>query len=284
MITYDKGLPSLPDEIISEIFNLLDLEALKSCSLTGRVLSRSAKPFLHRTLCLTYRSRDPTKPRAPGIWNELEGLPTLGERGLLQHTRHISIVLPKDFARGLDTHIQHLHTLTNLRSLKVHWLDTPSFIPKMGVHFKAFLGSLESLELVFPTGDHKQILYFVCQFRNLRDLKINSARPYPNSVHNSGPHFHIEASPPLDGTLDLQWGVGPESDPMGPQPFFSDLVALPSGLKFRSLKLSGYTSDNLQLLVDACAPTLECMKFTGTWSGALFLHTADNFLCSPLFV
>ena len=67
MITYDKGSPSLPGDIIYEIFSLLDMDTLKSCSLTGKALSYSAKPFLHRTLHLTARSgvlQTPTFPVA----------------------------------------------------------------------------------------------------------------------------------------------------------------------------------------------------------------------------
>ena len=52
MIVYDKGLPSLPDDIIHDIFSLLDAKALKSCSLTGKALSYSAKPFLENCTSL----------------------------------------------------------------------------------------------------------------------------------------------------------------------------------------------------------------------------------------
>ena len=274
MITYDKGLPSLPDDIICEIFSLLDVGALKSCSLTGKALSCSAKQFLHRKLHLIHRSGMPTKPRVPGRWNQLEGLPTLGERGLLRHTRHLSIILPYVplFAHDLDPYIQHLHTLTNLMSFKARDLDTPSFIPKMEEYFGAFSGNLQSLKLKSPAGDHEQILYFVCQFPNLRDLKITRFRPYLNPTHNGGHHFNIKTSPHLNGTLQY---VGLESDPMGAHPFLSDLVTLPSGLKFRAIKLSGCTRDDLQLLVDACASTLECVEFTAGGLGVLFLRRGE---------
>jgi len=91
MITYDKGLPSLPYDIVCDIFGFLDTETLKSCSLTGKALSLSAKPFIHRTLYLTYGA--PVLPEFSGCWNEFKGLPILGERGLLQHIRHLSIFL-----------------------------------------------------------------------------------------------------------------------------------------------------------------------------------------------
>jgi len=135
LITYDKGFPGLPDDIICEIFTLLDTEALKSCSLTCRALSFSAKPFVHRTLRLAPRSD------VPGGWNGFEGLPILAERGLLQHTRHLSILLRffPLFADQLQPNIQHLRTLTNLKSLKARWLDIPSFIPKVEECFGAFL-------------------------------------------------------------------------------------------------------------------------------------------------
>ena len=281
MITYDKGLPSLPDDITFEIFNLLDMDALKSCSLAGKALSCSTKPFIHRTLYLTPRSGVPTGPKVPGPWNEFMGLPALDERGLLQHTRHLSMSLPRNplFAHDLQPHIQHLCTITNLRSLKTRWLDVPSFIPNMEEYFGTFLGSLQSLEMDSPRGDHKQILYFVCHFPNLRDLKINGLQDYSHSMRSGGPHFDIKTSPPLDGTLDLQLGMDPKpilSDLKGPQLFLRNIVPLPSGLKFRTLKLSGCFGNAVQPLVDACAPTLECMEFTVEWSSALFLHRAER--------
>ena len=271
MIMYDKGLPSLPDDIIYEIFTLLDTRALKSCSLTGKALSHSTKPFLHRILSLTPRYWGPAKSNIPGYWNELEGLPTLGERGLLKYTRHILVFLPYCTllsAHMLQPHIRHLHALTNLRSLEVRWLDAPSFMPRMEKYFGAFLESLESLELVFPRGDHKQILFFICQFRNLRDLTINTVQGYSHSRHDGGPHFDIELSPPLDGILDLRLDAdtGPEIDLMSAQSILCSLATLSSGLKFRTLKLSK-PRHGLQVLVDACAPTLECMEFTGVWAG-----------------
>jgi len=269
---YDKGLPSLPDDIICEIFTLLDMETLKSCSLTGKALSYSTKPFLHRTLYLT---PGPRKPIFPGHWNEFEGLRVLGERGLLQHTRRIFISLPPYtvFVHYLEPYIQQLRTLTNLRSLKACWLDIPSFIPKMEEYFGAFLGSLQSLGLESPRGDAKQILYFVSQFRDLQDLKINNFQFYFRSLHDDGPNFEIKTSPPLNGTLDLNLvNTGSTSfDPKGGQLILSDLLTLPSGLKFRTVKLSGCVGNNLQPLVDACGPTLECMEFTVRCDGTLFI-------------
>ena len=281
MVTYDKGLTSLPEDIISEVFDLLDVEALKSCSLTGKALFYLAKPFIHRTLHLTPWSGYPSKSSASGRRNELEGLLILGGRGLLQHTRYIMVDSGSLLvARDLDPHVQHLHTITNLKSLKVHSLDTPSFNPKMEEYFGAFLGTLQSLDLVFPTGDKEQILYFICQFRNLRDLKIDSI-PYRNgSICNGSPRFNIKTSPPLDGTLDLRFYVrNLESDSSHAQLILDNLVALPSGLKFRTLKLRWCTTHNLQPLIDACASTLECIEFTGKQFGASSPHGE-----CPLFI
>ena len=270
MITYDKGLPSLPDDILNEVFNLLDVEALKSCSLTGKALSYLAKPFIHRTLHLTPWSEGPT----PGRRDEFEGLPTLGERGFLQHIRRISILPQGPFhARNLDPHIRHLRTLTNLKSLVAHSLDTPSFNPKMEEYFGAFLGTLQSLDLIFPTGDMEQVLYFICQFRNLRDLKFSSVPDRTGSMGNHVPHFDIKISPPLDGTLDLLCYVRSyESHQKDSQLVLDSLVALPSGLKFRTLKLTMGAGENLQPLFDVCAQTLEYVEFTGGRFGVSLLH------------
>jgi len=288
MITYDKGLPGLPDDILCEIFGLLDMEALKICSLTGKALSCSVKPFVHRTLYLTPRSKviTFTKPKTPGPWNELKGLTALSERGLLQHTRHVSISLPRNplFVHDLEPYVQQLRAITNLRSLKTRWLDVPSFIPKMEEYFGTFLGTLQSLELESPRGDHEQILYFACRFSNLRDLKVNGLQDYSHSIRNGGPHFETKTFPPLNGTLDLQLNMNPGSgwsDLKGPQLFLGNLVALPSGLKFRTLKLSGCTGNNLRLLVDACAPALECMELTSEWFGWLFFSWDECYLFTP---
>ena len=272
-ITYDKGLPSLPDDIICEIFSLLDTGALKSCSLTGKVMSCSAKPFLHRTLHLTHRDQ-PEVPKGPYTLcrrGEFRGLSALGERDLLQHVRYILITLPRNplFPRDLQPYTQQLRTLANLTSLKTRWLDIPSFISRMEEFFGGFLESLQSLDLEFPRGDDNQILYFVCQFQNLRDLRINGVQPYAHSMRNGGPHFDIRTSPPLSGTLDLQLNTGGDK---GAQLVLSSLLTLPSGLKFRSLKLSGCTGKDPQLLIDACAPALECMDFAGQWYSRSFLR------------
>jgi len=284
MITYDEGLPSLPDDIINEIFSLLNMEALKSCSLTGKALASSAKPFIHRTLYITSRSGDSLSFNIPGRWNKYKELPALGKRGLLQHTRHLSIAFPHDpvFAHDLRLHTRHLHTLTILRSFKTRWLDIPSFIPKMEECFGAFLGTLRSLELESPRGDHEQILYFICQFPNLRDLRIDGVQGHPSPTRNGGPHFDTKTSPPPDGTLDLQFGMEllHEDGSKGAQLLFANLVTLPSGLGFRLTKLPGCIGYNFRLLVDACAPTLERMEITGRRFGAPFLHGGGTFFTS----
>ena len=270
-ITYDKGLPGLPDDVIYEIFSLLDMEGLKSCSLTGQVLSRSVKPLIHRTLHLIPH-RVPSEPNTPGNWNEFKGLPILGRRGLLPHTRHLSIFLGRNplFLHDLQPHIQHFRTLTNLRSFKTRWLDIPSFLPKMEEYFGPFLESLQSLELEHPRGDYKQILYFVCQFKNLRDLRIKGTQDHVHSMRNGGPHFDIKTTPPLDGILDLELYTGKDR---GSQLVLAGLAALP--LRPRTLKLLGCTGANCQLLIDACGPSLECMEFMWYWTGGLFPRTSE---------
>ena len=283
MIMYDKGLPSLPDDIINEIFSLLDMEDLKSCSLTGKALSCSAKPFIHRTLRLHLipRAGDSSLSNLIGRWYGFNGLPVLGERGLLQYTHYLSVDFPFNpfFSYGLGPYTKHLRTLTNLRSLRTRWMDVPSSIPEVERYFGAFLGSLQSLELDIPRGDHNHILHFACQFPNLRDLKlkIGLVFEYTVPIRDESSHFVIKTSPPLDGTLDLNLGmsVGVESDPVGVRFILKNLGTLPSGLKSRTLKLSWCAGDNLQPLIDACATTLECVEFTGLWSGALFLHRGD---------
>jgi len=275
MTTYDAGLASLPDDIMHEILGLLDTDALKSCSLTGKVISLSAKPFLHRTLSLTPRPWNPKVRNNPDRRNEFKGLPALAERGLLHHTRHLSIFLPGNplFAHDLQPHIQHLRMLTNVRSLKTRWLDIPSFISRMESYFGAFLGSLRSMELELPRGDHRQILYFVCQFPNLQDLKIKGLQDYKHSRRNGGPHVDIETSPSLNGTLDLQLNTGSDR---GAQLVLDTLVTLPSGLNFRTIKLSGCTGNDPQRLIGACAPQLECIDFTGRWFSRSSLYRRDR--------
>ena len=137
MITYDKELPSLPDDIINEIFNLLDVKALKSCSLTCKALSHLAKPFVHQALYLTPRS---------GRWNEFEGLQTLRERGLLQHTRHLSVI-PNGplLARSLDPHIRQLHTLTKPQEPHGSFVGYPFLQSRDGRMFRDVFGDLAIL-------------------------------------------------------------------------------------------------------------------------------------------
>ena len=127
MVTCDRGLPSLPDDITYEVFSRPDIEALKSCSLIDKTLSWSAKPFIRRVLDLTTRSGAPsTERKFFGPWDKFKGLTVLSERGLPQHTHHISISIPESheiFPDDLEPHVQYLHTLTNPRSqlLNLGW-------------------------------------------------------------------------------------------------------------------------------------------------------------------
>ena len=178
--------------------------------MTGKAVSSKAKPFLHRTLSHSpasgsaWVSQRGVTPNTPGDWNEFKGLLPLGDRGLLQHTRHLSIFLSRNplFPHDLRPHVRYLHAFVNIRSLKTRWLDIPSFLSRMGEYFGAFLGSLQSLDLECPRGDHKQVLYFICQFKNLKNLRIKCAQDPTHSMRNGGPHFDIDASPPLDGIFD----------------------------------------------------------------------------------
>ena len=104
MITYDKGLSSLPGDIICEIFSLLDPGALKSCSLTGKALSCSANSSSTEHDISSTGLEIPQSQGFMTTGSSSKGLPTLGEHGLLQHSRHLSIILPyvSLFAHDLD--------------------------------------------------------------------------------------------------------------------------------------------------------------------------------------
>ena len=144
----------------------------------------------------------------------------------------------------------------------------------MEEYFGAFSGTLESPGLEFPRGDHKDIFYFICQFPNLRDLKLHSVGVHTRPMYVRGPPFDIKTSPPLDGTLDLRLAMdnGRRGDSTGAQLILSHLLRLPSGLNFRTLKLSGYIGNNLQPLADACVPTLKYMDLNLEGLCAPFLH------------
>ena len=138
----------------------------------------------------------------------------------------------------------------------------------MEEYFGAFLESLQSLELEYPRGDQKQILYFACQFPNLRNLKIKGTQDHIHSMRNGGPHFDINTIPPFDGILDLELNTGSDK---GAHLVLNELITLP--LKFRTLKLLGCSGTNSQLLADTCAPSLECMNFAWHLPGRSFPQT-----------
>jgi len=127
-------------------------------------------------------------------------------------------------------------------------LDTPSFMPKIQQYFGHFLPSVRELVLKRPKGTRGQITYLIGLFQHLEDLEIHRVVDF-----QGGPVDDLTLIPPFVPPL-REWlrmshltGVG----------LLEDMIDLFGGLRF------SYTAplniDEMQLLLDSCAKTLETL-------------------------
>ena len=170
--------------------------------------------------------------------------------------------------------LDQFSALTNVRELKVEYLDIPSFIPHIQRYFKYFLPTLTSLGLWGPRGSDRQIVFFIGLFQHLRDLTlINSGVKLgekPQDDLTLIPPF----IPPLQGDLLMIrfTRVG----------LLKDMIDLFGGVRFYCMRF--FDVDGMRLLLDAGAETLETLVVypTDPRGERLFLRgtSSSQQLCS----
>ena len=230
--------------------------SLLACSLTCYSWYIAAVPRLHRTLITPtyhwYRNEKFVWPKPLLYMRELGLLPLVKEFQV--HTRRSTDsngFSPELFNRSI---LCQFSALTNVQELGIDYLDIPKFMPDIRQYFGHFLPTVRSLALREPRGSHRQIIYFIGLFPHMDDLKllygILSFQEEPTSDLTLVPPF----APPLRGRLTMN-----DFESVG---FLEDMIDLFGGIRFYYMDL--FEVDEMRLLLDACAETLEILRLYPT--------------------
>ena len=250
------GWKNLPQEVVDEIVGYLldNLAALKACSLTCKRLFGAMRPLIHqRLVCMGRPDKLKRSPfNIPGAFNELIDRDRLG---ILHYTRHLALIPtnitgPHYNPRDIQRYLPHLRSITHLHTLTLFHFHLTPFTPVFDKHFGMFTSTLRYLDIRYPDGTERELLYIVSQFSLLEDLTIVSL-PGQIVPYLRHPIPKITQSPPLGGNLALARGCLTEL-PDG-------LAAFPGGLNFRSLELSGCKRP--QALLAACGRTATSVSY-----------------------
>ena len=252
----------IPQELVDYIVEMLcdDSRALKACSLTCRAMLASARPLIHRTLCLTLRTNFNLFAKEKTFRSthdkiELRLLSYKGERSLLQYTRKVYIHMPATSTPdALLPHIHYfqsldrVHTLTIVQYDPIPWMNSMDYYKTCFVHFYP---TLTSLTLSRSSNLYEPLLQFILQFPNLENLCLewleNLGPIQPESTIPST----INKSPPFRGHLRL---AGVETMAQWPVKF---VRKLPNKINFRSVELEDFFGHHAQHTLNACSSTLE---------------------------
>ena len=238
----------LPLEVVEIIITHLiyDTHSLRACTQTCYSWYIVAVPHLHHTLITgidcwgqNYRWPNPIK-----LIHTLGLLPLVEEFCVRQQVSsdHVGLSL-KLFNRRT---LHQFSALTNIRRLEIEYLDIPSFIPGIQQYFGHFSPTVEFLLLKQPRGSRRQIIYFIGLFQHLQSLSISYRRANAQDDPTLVPLF----IPPLRGILKMSNFPGVY--------FLKDMIDLFEGIRFHYVIL--YNMEGMQLLLGACAKTLEGLK------------------------
>ena len=242
----------LPLEVVEIIMAYLtyDTRSLHACSLICYSWYIAAVPRLHHTLTIYTFSEDP-KFLWPGPLRHVHTL------GLLSLVKELRVHGNNDNRAGLSPKLLNRCTLprfsalTNVRELKIEYLDIPNFMPRILQNFRHFLPTVRSLILREPRGSHRQIIYFLGLFQHLEDVGLNYDWSRVLEEQTDDLALIPPFIPPLRGWLIMTC--------FGGVSLLKDMIDLFGGIRFRYVGL--YDVGGTQLLLDACAKTLETLVF-----------------------
>ena len=107
-----------------------------------------------------------------------------------------------------------------------------------------------------PKGTPRQILYFIGLFPSLQVLGIYRSPPEKEPGSGSDADLVPLSVPPLRGQLSLE--------NFGNVGLVKEMIVLFGGLRFRSMDLRSVNCT--QLLLEACAETLEALRLYPTYT------------------
>jgi hypothetical protein len=271
----------LPLEIVEMVIAHLicDERSLLAFSLTCCSWYTASIPYLYHTLVIP-----------PWIWSNKskpgwpKQLRSMHKRGLLPLVKKFQI---RQFPALYPGHralsptrfncrtLRSFWALTNVQELGIEYMDIPRFMPRIQRYFKHLFPTVRSLSLRAPRGTCREIIYFIGLFQHLEDLKLLYHR-----FDSQGELYHIGVAtltppfmPPLRGRLTVS-GL----ERMG---LLGEMINLFGGIRFCYLDI--YDVEATQLLLDACANTLETLRlYSGDPRGKQLSQTcvqalANNF-------
>ena len=260
----------LPQELIDYIFFMLgdDLQSLKACSSTCKLMFVSARRIIHRKIYLS-SDKNWELLTFPERQQYLSGdrlglavkmLPEIASRGVLPYARQLFINLEWDFTpTNLQPFNHHFQCFDRIQELNISRLDTPGFLESFDTYFANIVLTLHSLHLESPIGETRDILDFICRFPHLDDLSLKmsiSADPRDQRTWSSGTLPVVKNMPPFRGRLRLD-AIVERRDSL-----LQQLASLPGKLSFRSIIFRNCESDAEQPIVNVCHRTLESVSTT----------------------
>ena len=249
----------VPYEVVETIIAHLarDPDALRTCSLICRSWHTATVPHLYYTLTLKGNGPDAIrgKPRS---------LPWLHGQGLLPFVKEVQVwgfgcwFVPQAFGRRS---LHYFSALANVHTLELHDIEIYRFIPGIERRFGHFSPTLRSITLSRPCGTPRQLSHFLSLFPNLDDVEIwkHSTSPTSDSIFDTQPI----STPKLRGRLtllDFRW-VNTWT-----------YLIVSCGLRFRHMDLRE-SAKCAPILLEACAGTLETLRFNATDSESSYSHS-----------
>lgn len=273
--TVHHGFMPLPQELVDQIVDLLrdDIQALKACSLTCKVMFASTRHLIHQTLSVASRLDEDflttQEKNSPNPWlnyeeSGLRYLSSMAERGLLRYPRRVhirrfsgfvpSFLLPQ--LHNLQS-LDQVHTLIIERCQIITWAD----------HYKTcyvhLYTTLTTLWLSHPFGHYRFLLQFALQFPNLENLCLEWFQKLIRREWVAP--IPVSSSPPLRGHLRLAGANTAVDWPI------NIAHELPNGMNFRSVELEYFYGEKAQRLLDKCARTLEDLTIAPQIEGTRIL-------------
>ena len=246
-----------PQEIVDEVLEYLadDRRTLGACSLTCKALFRSARPIIHRRLCVVglvgVSAAEEQNEDAVNLVR-FRTLLAAADCGLSHYTQELTIRMGKKFTpENLHPFLPQFQTLMRLTSLTLHNFNPAPFLPVVEQFFGHLAQQIRSFKFIYPSGPHGDMMHFISHFPNLDDLRFYSF-PGGNPSHRKGSDLPpVQGSPTLRGTLQVS-SITPGGDD-----FLERFARLPSGLRFRSIEFHRCTGIDPNIIIRECSSTIE---------------------------
>ena len=226
-----------------------DTPTLKACAATCFALYNTATPHLHRTV--VFREWN-LYPANRNLETRFDPLQPLTELGLLPLAKELDFRRTFNANRWVTPAVfdsSCFRAMVNLQELKIADLDFFKFPIGFGESLGHFAPTLRSVSLSYPNGTRRQLLDFFRLFPKLDDVEIlcYGARQETYEALDSQ---LVPISGGLRGQLTLYR--------FGEKGLLKDMIVAFGGMRFTSMDL--LVVQGMQLLVEACAGTLETLR------------------------